>query len=113
MKLSELRPCDSCGQPLTRGAGGDAHGFPYVVRVSLAFIDPQALRATVGTSLIVGNHLGIGEALSPDPEILKIAGEKDPSLWTELLLCQHCVLLEPMELGHLVDRRVKAEEVHT
>lgn len=104
MKLSELRPCDSCGKPLTTGAGGVAIGFPYVVRVSMAFIDPQALRATVGTSMIVGSF-GIGEVLSSDPEVLKIAGEHDESLWTELLICQDCALLGQLRIGELVDRR--------
>jgi len=85
MKLSEVKPCTKCGGPL-----GSSFN---VIRSSIAFVSPKAAQATLGLFQILGGHgLGIAEALSPDAEVIKIAGEENPQLWTQALLCQECWL---------------------
>lgn len=105
MKLTELRPCDRC-------RGKIAPCF-YVVRVSSALVTPAAGRV-LGLSAAMGGlrALRIAEALSPDTdEAVMVFGEKDTRLWTELLLCQACAVLEGFILGQLIERRNAALEL--
>lgn len=96
MKLSEVRPCDCCG-------GKIAPNF-YVVRGSLAVFSPQAANATLGLTQMFGGALALAEAMSPDPEVVKIAGEFDKSLWHELFLCQSCYMGD-VNIALLNDKR--------
>ena len=101
MKLSELRPCDCCG-------GKIAPNF-YVVRGSLAVFSPQAANATLGLTTMFGGALALAEAMSPDPEVVKVAGEFDKSLWSELFLCQTCYMGN-VNLAMIGERRSEAKE---
>lgn len=94
MKLSELRPCDNCG-------GIVAPQF-YIVQTSLAIINPQAANATLGLTQMFGGHLALAEAMSPDAEAVKIAGEFNKELWTELRVCAKCYM-QPLNLAEIAE----------
>lgn len=99
MKLSDVRPCDNCGKGLA------PHGFFYVLRVSYAFIAPKAFNATMGLTQMFGGAVRLAQAMSPDPEVIKIAGDENPELMTELLLCQDCVLMQDLSIAYLMEKR--------
>lgn len=96
MKLSDLRPCDNCG-------GKIAPAF-YVVRISQAFIMPAA-RQTLGLMEMFHGNLGLAEVFTPDPDAVKVVGDEEKSLMTELLLCQNCRLMGKVDLVVLGERR--------
>lgn len=85
MKLSELRPCDKCG-------GKIAPVF-YVVRVSLAIVTPAA-NTTLGLNQMFRGNLALAEVFTSEPHPVKVAGDEDPNLMTELFLCQNCYVGE-------------------
>jgi len=108
MKIRDVRPCDACGE---------GHGAPfYVVRISLAFANAQAIRELQGVGAILGGLeapgvLPVAEALAPDAHVVKVAGDEEPSLWQELQLCTECAVLalgRPMTRE--ADRREKNRE---
>lgn len=101
MKLSEIRPCDNCG-------GKVAPQF-YLVRGTLALFSPQAANATLGLTQMFGGALALAEAMSPDPEVVKLASDHDKSLQSELFLCQTCYMGD-VNLALLNDKRADAEE---
>lgn len=86
MKLSDIRVCDGCHGALA------PQGLFYVLRLSLAIVSNKALNQTIGLSMMLGDSLRIAEALSPEPEVIKIAGDEDKAAMTELLICQKCFL---------------------
>ncbi len=85
MKLSQLKPCASCG-------GKIAPVF-YVVRVSLAIVTPAA-NTTLGLNQMFRGNLALAEVFTSEPHPVKVAGDEDPNLMTELLLCQDCYMSE-------------------
>ncbi len=96
MKLSEVRKCDVCGGALM------TNGMFYVVRTSLAFVSHKAAQQTMGLYTIFGggsSALGIAEAMSPDPDVIKVAGDEDKKLMSEALICQECYLTKPICLA--------------
>jgi hypothetical protein len=95
MKLSEARPCDSCG--------GFISPVFYVVRSSLAIISPTAGRQVGGLTLMFGS-LALAESMAPDDDVIKIAGDEDPKLMTEIYLCQDCYM-SPINLAEIVEKR--------
>jgi hypothetical protein len=84
MKLSELKPCDNCGKI--------PQAISYILRSSMIFPNPTAARQTLGLATIFGGNLGLAEIFSPEPEVMKIAGDENPELWNEILLCQNCYM---------------------
>ena len=102
MKASDLRPCDRCGGPL---------GFIFhLVRSSLVVVDQQAVRQHVGLTAILGGSEKLAAVFTPQPEIATVAGEHDPKLWTDLLLCTECYSLEQVSIAYLVEKREKNGE---
>jgi hypothetical protein len=102
MKLSEIRPCDSCG--------GKIAPIFYQVRVSMAFFKERAVNATLGLNQIFGGRaLALAEAMSPDPECVVIASDQEPSLETVLILCQNCYC-SGVNLAMLAESRSHAKE---
>lgn len=85
MKLSELRPCDKCG-------GKIAPVF-YVVRVSLAVVTPAA-NTTLGLNQMFHGNLALAEVFTSEPHPVKVAGDEDLNLMTELFICQNCYVGE-------------------
>ena len=98
MKLSKRPPCTICEKaPLAPF---------YVARVSLAFFSPAAADGVLGVARILGGSRAAmitAEALAPDADVVKIAGEEDPSLWSELAVCMDCATTRGVELAHLVE----------
>jgi len=88
VKLTDLRPCDGCGKPLL-GEKPSHYGAFYCVRWTHAIPDQRVMRQVIGVAAITGS-LRLGEALAPADEAVMLAGDKEPSLWDELLLCQEC-----------------------
>ena len=101
MKLSELRPCDSCDGPLRTPMNA---GF-YVVRSSLAIFKPAAANQVLGLTQIFQGALGLAEAMAPDPDVVLVAGDEQPELLEELLICGECYLGKPLDLPILVEKR--------
>ena len=104
MKLSNLRPCDNCG-------GSFKGGIFNVVRMSLAFVSPRAANQVLGLSQMFGGALGLAEAMSPEPEAVKIGMDEDKTLMTEMLLCQECFMsnLNYAVLAEKVNDRLNKE----
>lgn len=99
MKLSEIRPCDSCG-------GKIAPVF-YVIRMSPAVVNSSAVNQILGLNQYFGgNALDLAEAMSPEPEVVKIAmDEKEhKQLTVELRICQDCYI-KPISLAQLAEKR--------
>lgn len=82
MKLSELRPCDHCGGPVIP--------IFYVVKASIAVFNANATNENLGLMRMLGGSLSLAEVMSSEPEAVKIGGEEDKQLWTEIILCQNC-----------------------
>jgi len=68
-------------------------------------VSPRAAQQTLGLTQILDGHLGLAEVMSPDPEVIKILGDEDAKLMTELLICQDCYLLGPLDLVCMVETR--------
>lgn len=105
MKLSELRPCDCCGGPLT---GGIFH----ILRQSMAIVSPKAANQVLGMTQYFGGlqHIGLAEMMSPDPEAVKILGDEKQhgGEWLEIFVCQECSLKDVM-LGVLIEKASEAK----
>lgn len=99
MKLSEIRPCDACGGAIATGS--------YLLRLSLLVVSPRAVNQVLGLNQIFGGALKLAEAFAPDDNPVKVAGEEDPSLWTDALVCQRCALGAPIDLGLLLAKRAE------
>lgn len=99
MKLSDLRVCDNCHQVLA------PQGQFYVLRVSMAFVSPNALRQVVGLSEMFGGALGLAEVMAPDADVIKVVGDEDKSLMSEFLICQKCVLYGPVDVALMLEAK--------
>lgn len=98
MTLRQLKPCDKCGGHIGSGS--------YVLRMSLLIVNANALNATGGIAQMLGggpSGWGIAEALSPDTNYVIVAGDEEPELMTELVLCQQCVLGGSVDLASLLE----------
>lgn len=100
MKLSELSPCASCNGPIVP--------IWYVLRFSVAMLDRNATNSTLG--LIqhfggFGNHgsLAIAEAMSPNPDCVKVLGDEEPSLMVEVNICQNCFISKELNIAVLME----------
>lgn len=100
MKLSDLKPCASCG--------GSLPPIWYVVRMSLAMLDQKATQDVLGLNLIFGGRsprsLAVAEAMAPDSDAVIVAGDKDPELMNVFHLCQQCVMLGKVDLAVLMEK---------
>ena len=103
MKLSELRPCDSCG-------GKIAPVF-RIVTCDLAAINPSEANRVLGMNQFFGGHaLGLAEVFSGrDP--VKLASEEaaTESLQQRLFLCMDC-WCKPICLAELSERQAESAE---
>lgn len=100
MKLSELKPCASCDGKLVP--------IWYVVRISQATLNPSATNSTLGLVQHFGGlgnagALAVAEAMSPDSDCVMVLGDKEPSLMTELAICQKCALMKDLNIGVLME----------
>jgi len=97
MKLSDLRPCDSCG--------GKIAPIFYIVKSNIALIDARAANRILGLNQMFGGGApGLAKVFSPDgDEVTK----GDPKLETELFLCATCYC-ERLCIAQLVEHRSEA-----
>ena len=95
MKLSELKPCASCGGKLVP--------IWYVIRVSSAMLKPQPANQVLGLRQILGS-LTLAEAMAPDADCVLVMGDADPQLMTEIQICQPCFLEGKVELPLLMEK---------
>lgn len=96
MKLSDLRPCDNCG-------GAFKGGMFQVVRMSLAFVKPDAARQVLGLNQYFGGALGLAEVFAPEPDAVVIGMDKEKMTMTEIFLCQDC-FIEPLNYAVLAEK---------
>lgn len=100
MKLSELKPCAICK--------GKIVPVWYVVRISQAMLKPSAANSTLGLVQHFGGlgnpgALAVAEAMSPEPDCVMIFGDAEPSLMTEVTICQNCFLMGELNLAMLME----------
>lgn len=100
MKLSELRPCDNCGEPIGQ--------IFYEVRTSIVMVNARTANQMLGLTQMLGGSLALAEAMGAEPDCVVVGGEFDPELFTHLLMCQDC-FIKPIGLAAIVERRVQAE----
>lgn len=103
MKLSQIRACDSCAGVLAPG------GTFYVLRTSLALVIPQAHRQVLGLMTMFNGALSLAEALAPDSEVVKVAGDENAVLMSEFLVCPKCYMGGHIDLARMAEARVNKE----
>jgi hypothetical protein len=106
MKLSELRPCDVCGGGLLQKPGGPRMATFYVLRISQAMPMPAADRV-VAMSRLLGDSLQLGEVMADvdADDAIRVFGDKDRRLMSELLVCFDCM---PTPVLGAMERRADA-----
>lgn len=95
MKLTELTPCAVCK--------GKIVPFWYVVRFSMAMISPRAANGVMGLAQMFGGNLALAEAMAAEPNCVKIAGDEEPNLMTEINICQQCFFEKPLDMAMLME----------
>ena len=95
MKLSELKPCAVCK--------GKIAPIWYVVRISQAMLKPQATNQVMGLMQMFGGNLAVAEAMAPDTDCVMVMGDEEPSLMTEINICQNCFLHGSLDLVILTE----------
>lgn len=99
-KLTDLRPCDRCGGPV---------GFQfYTVRTSLTFVKLQAVQQFAGMHMFFGGRASAAliENFAPEAaDAVIVAGDQEPKLMTEFVICSGCYLDHPIDLPMLTEQR--------
>lgn len=97
--LLDLRPCDNCGGPVGT--------LFYVVRSSLAVVNAQTVNQFAGMHQFFGGKAAAAlvENFVPGVGIaVTVAGDQDPALMTELVICHSCHFGQPIDLPLLIER---------
>lgn len=104
MKLSALRPCDNCGGPI-------APTF-YVVRYSIAVINPTKTNQILGMTQFFQGSLALGELFAEDGQAVNVAMDdrEYKDLMTEIFLCNKCHLND-INLALLADKVAEKSEL--
>lgn len=101
MKLSEIRPCDSCN--------GKIAPIFYVIEVKRAFFSERNVNSVLGTNQIFGGRsLALAEAMASGADEAIIVSEEE-SLNDILFICQDCFLKCSLDLAVIVEK-VAAEK---
>jgi hypothetical protein len=101
--LRDLRPCDHCGGPVRQ--------MFYIIRVSLAFVNPQAVNEYLGIHQFFGGKASDDLVRNFAPamaDAVTVAGDQEPSLQTEIAICQACFMAGDTDLPMLMERRQRA-----
>lgn len=98
MKISEVRPCDNCSKPLAEA------GTFYVIDFSHAIVSRAAYRELIGLAMMLGDSVTLAEVMSPNPEIITVFGDAEPSLRTRLLICNTCFITGTIDLAAAAER---------
>lgn len=96
MKLSELRPCDNCGNKLAPA--------PYRLHLTQGLFNAVSVNTNLGMMYMLGDSLTLAEVMSPNSEVLEFFGDKNKDLEDEILLCQDCVMTKDISLALLIER---------
>jgi len=100
MKLSELRPCDSCGGPLKGGVF-------RIVETRFAAVNAREANGTLALTQYFGGGGGafaLAEVMSPTPDAVKVT----PKVLEKFFLCMEC-WCKPVCLAELAEKRADAE----
>jgi hypothetical protein len=100
-KVTDLRPCDNCG--------GKINPIFLVLRVSQAAVDAHAVNQVLGMAQIMGGSLALGELFSTQTDVIKVFGDEEPGLMTEIFICQECFYGNPLDLAGLVEQRIQKD----
>jgi hypothetical protein len=109
LKLSELRPCDSCGEKLVP--------FFHYIQIRHAIFNPKNANATLGilhgwgrtlTDPDAKRALDIAETLSPGGDAA-VDVLDEPDAMTTLFICSNC-FLKPLDLAMVAERRGHATQ---
>lgn len=104
MKLSELKPCAVCK--------GKIAPMWYVVRISQALLNVRAANQVLGMHQFFGRQsFALAELMSPEPDCVTIVGDKEPSLITEIHICQECFLMKPLNMALLMESAREKETI--
>jgi len=100
IKTKDLRPCDSCGGPLSF--------IFYTLKVEFRqmMINRTAVNEVVGTAQIFGGNLDLGTIMSPDRDAANNAGYH---IKKDLILCQSCVMENRVTISP-IDLMIEHEE---
>lgn len=104
MKLTELRICDNCQGPLC-----PQMQF-YVLRMSLALFNPHKYNQVAGLARMFNGAVGLAEVFAPEADCITVAGDKDPRLMQEFLICPDCYLRRPVDLAVMTERANEREK---
>lgn len=98
MKLSQLHPCDSCGEGLLRSKDGTRYALFYLVTVDRALIRPGSANRVASLAQYFGGNLQMAEIMGPDADDAVAVASKDVPEVTkdELMVCQRCYMTVPM-----------------
>jgi hypothetical protein len=116
VKLSELPICVECDKPVI---GPDSGRGPfYVLRTSLAIVNPKAASGVLGLITIMSGGktpsnaaINVAETLAPDAEnAILVVGDEDPKLMTEFALCQNCALMGNSKFPIWIEKAQRKEE---
>lgn len=101
MKLGDLRPCDKCAGPL---------GLVfYVVRSSVAAISADDFRRYHSMAVMFRGSAALAGVFADHEGAVTVAGEKDRSMWSELLLCTSCYCAPDLQVAALLEARTERE----
>jgi hypothetical protein len=98
MKLSELRPCDSCGEGLLQSKDGTKYAVFYLVRSDPATLQPDATNRVMALAKYFGGNLGLAEAMGPDADgAVAVMSEVVPESKNDgFMVCQRCFMTVPI-----------------
>ena len=99
MKLTETRPCDNCDATYT--------DFFYIVDLTMAIFNPQAANQVVGLNRYFQGHIHLAEMFAPEPDVVILMSEKDPTLNTRIFLCSDCCLGKEISIAELMEKVIK------
>jgi hypothetical protein len=98
MKLSQLRPCDHCGEKL--------HGVFSVLTAQPATLHPRAVGQVMGLMSMFGGDLALAEVMASEPVVRMHGTEVSPAFKTDLILCDRC-MRTPIRIADLVEKRAE------
>ncbi len=88
MKATDIQPCVTCGKsPI--GAGRITF---HTVTLDRAVLDANAARSLAGLSMHFASNFALAEVMAPDPHVVKLMGDQDPSTRRTVHVCEDCAM---------------------
>lgn len=107
--LKDLRPCDFCGQPLTRSIMGDGiNNSPmfYQIEIKTVILNAGAINEQLGLAQMLGGSMRLAEVMGArGGEAAQVLEE--PDAVTKLFQCQVCNMnaKKSISLAEVAERR--------